>query len=221
MFERFTDRARGAVDAAQVQARDWGHGWVGTEHLLWGLADGDGLAARSLSQLGFDRPRFERAVLDEVGKFGPAVPGHIPFTPRIKSALAASLRIALGMSHNYIGTEHLLIALLEDDSSLATKLLAEQGVSASTVTPVVTALLSGIAADQVTSAGTSDANSAEPLEHVQMQSTTAVAHCPGCGQPLASNLGAEVIPSVGDVERSFTVAFCRACGHVLAVLPED
>jgi ATP-dependent Clp protease ATP-binding subunit ClpC len=219
MYERFTDRARAAVTGAEAYARRLGHTWVGTEHLLLGLSDGDGVAARALSRVGFDRARFEQAVVDQVGRDHLAVSTHIPFTPRVKKALEASLRQALAMGHNYIGTEHVVLGLLEDDSSLATKLVAEQGISATTVRAAVVDLLVGMkpTSEQATTA----AVTAEPADlFLAALPDAEVARCPGCRQPLAPNLGADVMPSVGELERLFTVAYCRACGHVLAVLPD-
>jgi ATP-dependent Clp protease ATP-binding subunit ClpC len=223
MYERFTDRARAAVAGAEGHARRLGHTWVGTEHLLLGLSDGDGVAARALSQVAFDRARFEQAVVDQLGRDHLAVSSHVPFTPRVKKALEASLRQALALGHNYIGTEHLVLGLLEDDSSLATKLVAEQGISATTVRAAVIDLL--VRMSPTSEQATSPAVNADPPEprdlFVAAVPDAEVARCPGCREPLTPNLGADVMPSVGELERVFTVAYCRACGHVLAVLPDD
>ena len=226
MFERFTDRARTAVAAAQQHPRRLGHTYVGTEHLLLGLSEGDGVAARALQRTGFDRDRFEGAVVESVGRGeGSDAPGaSLPFTPRARRALEESLRQSLTMGHDYIGTEHVLLGLLDDDGSLATKLLAEQGVTAATVRPVVVQLLieAGAAMPAAAGAGTGaeTATGAAPDPVGAAATGNAPARCPGCHLPLAGNLGAELIASVGEVERPFTVAHCRGCGHVLAVLPD-
>jgi ATP-dependent Clp protease ATP-binding subunit ClpC len=215
MFERFTDPARVALTAAQEHARRLDHGYVGTEHLLLGLSEGDGVGARALAQAGFDRGRFEEAVLEEVGRGAAmAIPG-LPFTPRAKQVLQAALGQSLRMGHDYVGTEHLVIGLLQDDSSLATKLVAEQGISAPAIEAAVIVLLTRI---RTTTRQPSD----EPAEPIPTRPPdTVAARCPRCDEPLAATLGTELIPSIGDVERPFTVAHCRACGHVLAVLPDD
>lgn len=223
MYEQFTDRARAAVTGAQAHARRLGHAYVGTEHLLLGLSEGDGVAARALAAVGLDRAQFEQAVLDEVGQGHLAGSGHIPFTPRIKKALAASLGHSLSMRHSYIGTEHILLGLLEDDSSLATKLAAEQGISATNVKAAVIDLLARTptTSEPVNVTSAVDDERTGPAEPLQTRPpATGLPRCPDCREPLAPNLGAEVMCSIGEVERQFTVAYCRACGHVLAVAPE-
>ena len=224
MFELFTERARTAAMGAQTQSRRLGHPYTGTEHLLLALSEGDGVAARALIQVGFDRDRFERAVLDQIGSMLAVGVGHIPFTPRVKNALGASLERSLSMGHNYIGTEHILLTLLDDDSSLATKLVAEQGVSVPTVTAAVIGLLTELQTLNGRSATTSPAEAGATTIAGQIPTTpspTETARCPGCREPLVANLGADVMPSVGEVQRPFTVTYCRACGHLLAIFPDD
>jgi ATP-dependent Clp protease ATP-binding subunit ClpC len=111
MFERFTDRARQVAIDAQVSARRLGHGYVGTEHILLGLLQGDGVAARVLGGLGV------------TAVFG----GHIPFTPRAKKVLELSLREALALKHKYIGTEHILLGLVREGEGLAMLVLVRLG----------------------------------------------------------------------------------------------
>jgi ATP-dependent Clp protease ATP-binding subunit ClpA len=172
MFERFTDRARQVAVGAQTEARRLGHGWVGTEHLLLGLLQGDGIAARVLGGLGVTAAAVEREVLAEVGRgplgagdaealgaigidldevrrrveasFGPGalhwrpgrrhqprrppmLGGHIPFSPRAKKVLELSLREALALKHNYIGTEHILLGLVREGEGLAMLVLTRLG----------------------------------------------------------------------------------------------
>lgn len=227
MFERFTDRARMAVTSAQEEAQSLRHCYVGTEHLLLALSAGEGVGARALLQVGFDRARFEEAVLDVVGRGHTAPPLYIPFTPRAKKALEEGLRRCLAWDHKAIGTEHLVIGLLRDDTSLATKLLAEQSISLTKVEAAVVQLLTerGMPINtphQSARTATIDRQVEEatapfptgPLE-------TQMARCPNCSEPLAGNLAADIIPSVGEIERTFAVAYCRGCGHTLAILPED
>jgi ATP-dependent Clp protease ATP-binding subunit ClpC len=113
MFERFTDRARRVVVLAQEHARMLNHNRIGTEHLLLGLLhEGEGVAATALDSLGIDRAYVEQRVVETIGRGAEAPSGHIPFTPAAKKALERSLREALGLGHNYIGTEHLLLGLI-------------------------------------------------------------------------------------------------------------
>jgi ATP-dependent Clp protease ATP-binding subunit ClpC len=222
MFERFTDRARIAVHGAQDHAHRLGHPYIGTEHLLLALADGDGVAARALTQVGFDRRRFEQAVLEEVGRKIVAGGAALPHTPRVKKALEVSLHQSLAMGHDYIGTEHILLGLLEDDGALATKLVVEQGILTPAVQAAIARLLVNLQQADWSTATSAAAGGAESVEALQATApSTTAARCPGCREPLAPNLGADVIASVGEVERAFTVAYCRACGHILAVLPDD
>ncbi len=197
MFERFTDRARQVVTTAQGEARDLGHGYIGTEHLLLALiGQGDGVAARVLDSAGVSADAVRADVLEIVGQgqpgpgdlvapadaealraigidvdsirerieesFGPGalevarrsrrrrrlqlrrprrhgtpcsgsvwpigVGGHIPFTPRSKKVLELSLREAIHLRHNYIGTEHILLGLLREGEGLAAMVLVKQGL---------------------------------------------------------------------------------------------
>jgi hypothetical protein len=128
MFERFTDRARNAVQFAQDEARLLRHGHVGTEHLLLGLIhEGHGVGARALEAFGVSLEEVRARVLEIVPKGEQAPTGHIPFTPRSKKVLELSLREALQLSHNYIGTEHILLGLVREHDGVAAQVLAEQG----------------------------------------------------------------------------------------------
>ncbi len=126
MFERFTDRARHAVVLAQEEARQLHHNYIGTEHILLGLlGETDGLAARALSGFGLSLPgaREEVAAIVKRGKTAPS--GHIPFTPRAKKSLELSLREALQLHHNYIGTEHILLGLIREGEGVAAQVLRQ------------------------------------------------------------------------------------------------
>jgi ATP-dependent Clp protease ATP-binding subunit ClpA len=173
MFERFTDRARNVAVEAQVAARRLHHGYVGTEHLLLALLQGDGIAARVLGGLGITAAAVEREVVAEVGRgplgehdaealgaigidleevrrrveasFGPGAlsrrpgrgcrrgrrlplaGGHVPFSPRAKKVLELSLREALALKHNYIGTEHILLGVVREGEGLAMLVLTRLG----------------------------------------------------------------------------------------------
>ena len=127
MFERFTNRARRVVVLAQEQARDLNHNYIGTEHLLLGLAkEDDGIAGRVLAAHGMPYEVVRQDVIDKVkiGK-GDSPSGHIPFTPRAKKTLELSLREALQLNHNYIGTEHLLLGLIKEGDGVAAQVLSK------------------------------------------------------------------------------------------------
>ncbi|MEU8664859.1 Clp protease N-terminal domain-containing protein, partial [Actinoplanes philippinensis] len=142
MFERFTDRARRVVVLAQEEARMLDHHHIGTEHLLLGLArEGEGVTALGLS------PEAIRRAVEEVIGHGREIPGgqHIPFTPRAKKVLELSLREALQLGHNYIGTEHLLLGLLREGEGVAAQVLVKLGADRETVRQRVIRQLSGSA----------------------------------------------------------------------------
>jgi Clp amino terminal domain, pathogenicity island component len=128
MFERFTDRARRVVVLAQDEARMLNHNYIGTEHLLLGLIhEGEGVAAKALTSLGISLEAVRHQVEEIIGQ-GPASPsGHIPFTPRAKKVLELSLREALQLGHNYIGTEHILLGLLREGDGVAAQVLVGLG----------------------------------------------------------------------------------------------
>src|SRR5262245_30128608 len=129
MFERFTDRARTVIVLAQEEARALGHNYIGTEHLLLGLsAEGDGVGARVLAEAGLSPEILRADVLRIIGDVAGAPEGQIPFTPRAKKVLEYSLREALKLSHNYIGTEHLLIAIVTEGEGVAAQILASHGL---------------------------------------------------------------------------------------------
>jgi ATP-dependent Clp protease ATP-binding subunit ClpC len=135
VFERFTERARQVVVLAQEEARGLGHDFVGTEHLLLGLIrEEKGLAAHVLESLGVTVAETRASVERIVGRGQPAASiGQIPFTQGAKRALELALREALGLGHNYIGTEHVLLGLLRVDEGPASEILGELGTDAETV----------------------------------------------------------------------------------------
>ncbi|NUW32224.1 hypothetical protein HTZ77_12375 [Nonomuraea sp. SMC257] len=131
MFERFSDRARRVVVLAQEEARMLNHNYIGTEHILLGLlhaGDGEDVAARALEGFGVELGPMRRYVEQQVGRGTKGPPGHIPFTPRAKKVLELSLREALQLRHNYIGTEHILLGLVRESDGLAAQALLDAGV---------------------------------------------------------------------------------------------
>ena len=144
MFERFTDRARRVVVLAQDEARGLKHNYIGTEHLLLGLiTEGEGVAAKALETMGIKGDAVRKSVIEIIGEGEKPVEGHIPFTPRAKRVFELSLREALQLGHNYIGTEHLLLGLLKEGEGVAAQVLTKQGADLAQVRQTVIQMLSG------------------------------------------------------------------------------
>ena len=144
MFERFTDRARRVVVLAQEEARLLNHSYIGTEHILLGLIhEGEGVAAKALESLSISLDAVRAQVEEIIGQGGSSPSGHIPFTPRAKKVLELSLREALQLGHNYIGTEHILLGLLREGEGVATQVLVKLGADLGKVRQQVIQLLSG------------------------------------------------------------------------------
>src|SRR5579884_2732311 len=146
VFERFTDRARRVVVLAQEEARLLNHNYIGTEHILLGLIhEGEGVAAKALESLGISLEAVRAQVEEIIGQGGSSPSGHIPFTPRAKKVLELSLREALQLGHNYIGTEHILLGLIREGEGVAAQVLVKLGADLSRVRQQVIQLLSGYA----------------------------------------------------------------------------
>ena len=144
MFERFTDRARRVVVLAQEEARLLNHNYIGTEHILLGLIhEGEGVAAKALESLSISLEGVRAQVEEIIGQGGSSPSGHIPFTPRAKKVLELSLREALQLGHNYIGTEHILLGLIREGEGVAAQVLVKLGADLSRVRQQVIQLLSG------------------------------------------------------------------------------
>src|SRR5687767_7956601 len=128
MFERFTDRARRVVVLAQEEARMLDHNYIGTEHILLGLIhEGEGVAATALEALGISLAEVRSDVESTIGRGDQAPRVHIPFTPRAKKVLELSLREALQLGHNYIGTEHILLGLVREGEGVGAQVLIKRG----------------------------------------------------------------------------------------------
>jgi len=142
MFERFTDRARRVVVLAQEEARILNHNYIGTEHILLGLLhEGQGVAGKALESLGVHLEAVRQQVEQIIGKGQQAQTGHIPFTPRAKKVLELSLREALQLGHDYIGTEHILLGLLSEGEGVAAQVLVRLGADLKRVRQQVIQLL--------------------------------------------------------------------------------
>ena len=162
MFERFTDRARRVVVLAQEEARLLNHNYIGTEHILLGLIhEGEGVAAKALESLGISLEAVRAQVEEIIGHGGQAPSGHIPFTPRAKKVLELSLREALQLGHNYIGTEHILLGLIREGEGVAAQVLVKLGADLSRVRQQVIQLLSGYAGSKETGGAPTGGGSTE------------------------------------------------------------
>jgi ATP-dependent Clp protease ATP-binding subunit ClpC len=154
MFERFTDRARRVVVLAQEEARMLNHNYIGTEHILLGLIhEGEGVAAKALESLGISLEAVREQVEEIIGQGQQAPSGHIPFTPRAKKVLELSLREALQLGHNYIGTEHILLGLIREGEGVAAQVLVKLGADLNRVRQQVIQLLSGYQGKEPATAG--------------------------------------------------------------------
>ncbi len=141
MFQRFTDRARKVVVEAQEQARNLGHPNIEPAHLLLALfREPEGLAALALARLNVTYDQVLEQVVARTPRTDDARVGHIPFTENAKALLKAALDEAVGLGHNYIGTEHLLLAVHHEESETAARILTELGADDAAVRAAVTAV---------------------------------------------------------------------------------
>jgi hypothetical protein len=141
-FERFTERARKVLSQSEDEAHRLGHGFVGTEHILLALVEGnDGLGVRVLDDAGISKPLVEERILALIKRGTAAEEENVPFTPRAKAALRSAAEEALRLGHNYVGTEHLLLGLLSDEDSVAAKVLRDLDASYDVIRDRTLALL--------------------------------------------------------------------------------
>src|SRR5690349_17564631 len=141
MFERFTNRARHVVVLSQEEARLMSHNYIGTEHVLLGLlGEPDSIGGQVLASFGLTRDGVREEVVERIGRGKTAPSGHIPFTPRAKKTLELSLREALAIKHNYIGTEHILLGLIREGEGVAAQILRNHADLADIRAAVLTAV---------------------------------------------------------------------------------
>jgi ATP-dependent Clp protease ATP-binding subunit ClpA len=149
MFERFSDRARRAVVSAQEEARRLQHNYIGTEHLLLGLlAVQGGVAFKVLERFGISQDGVREEVVTLIGRGSTPLSGHIPFTPRAKKTLELSLREALQLNHNYIGTEHILLGLIREGEGVAAQIITGHGADLDSVSRAVVEMLHAYSAQR-------------------------------------------------------------------------
>lgn len=144
MFERFTERSRRVMVLAQEEARILNHNFIGSEHLLLGLIhEGEGVAAKALERFGITLEAVREQVEQSMGSQTIPVGGSPPFTPRAKKILELSLREALQLGHNYIGTEHILLGLVREGEGVAARIIVDLGADLARVRQQVIESLSG------------------------------------------------------------------------------
>jgi thiamine-phosphate pyrophosphorylase len=142
-YERFTDRARKVIDLANQEAQRWNHEYIGTEHVLIGLVkEGAGVAANVLKNLDVDLKKLRREVEKFVHSGAEMVTmGKLPLTPRVKKALELAAKEAKKLGHNYIGTEHILLGLLQEQDGIAAQVLVRLGLTLKEIRREVLAIL--------------------------------------------------------------------------------
>jgi ATP-dependent Clp protease ATP-binding subunit ClpC len=216
VFERFTDRARRVVVLAQEESRLLNHDYIGTEHLLLGLIrEGEGVAAQVLESMDISLAVVRQQVEEIIGRGGKAGPtGHIPFTPRAKKVMELSLREALRLGHNYIGTEHILLGLIREGEGVAAQVLQKMGADLNGVRQAVVEVLGGrgLKAEP----GALEAFSVETPEEGQ-----AGPRCPRCGSDLAVYATYRSITVPDEDEsggRKILFVFCKSCSYTLGTV---
>ena len=158
-FSRFTPRARHAIVLAQKAAAETAHNYIGTEHLLIGILDeGGNLGRRVLETLDIEIDDLRAELLASMGPAAEPGPEKLPFTRLLKSSLEAAAREALGLGHNYVGCEHLLLGLLATEDGLASQVLRRMGIDLRTTKRAVVAALAGFVQARETLGVTGDTN---------------------------------------------------------------
>ena len=153
-FGRFAGRGRTVIVLALEEARMLNHDSIGTEHILLGLIrEGEGVAAQALESLGIDLEAVRQQVVEITGQGEQAPPEHIPFTARAKRVLELSLREAMQLGHNYIGTEHILLGLIREGDGVAAQVLVRLGADLNQVRHQVIQLLAAAPPAGVTGTG--------------------------------------------------------------------
>jgi ATP-dependent Clp protease ATP-binding subunit ClpA len=230
VFERFTDRARRVVVLAAEESRLLNHRHIGTEHILLGLIhEGEGVAAQVLVSLGIPLERARREVEAMVGAGGHAPSGHIPFTPRAKKVLELSLREALRLGHNYIGTEHLLLGVLREGEGVAAQVLLRLGGDLERVAREVVEQIEPGVADTPSGERIEWPAEMSEQEVVGRTGTSGVSHfrgvagsldspvCPRCqgGLERTARIAVFDVPDASGETRPIRFVFCSACGEAL------
>jgi ATP-dependent Clp protease ATP-binding subunit ClpA len=226
MFERFTERARRVVVLAQEESREMGHDHIGTEHLLLALIrEEDGIAGQALGEVGITLDAARKQVEAAIGRGEPEPKRrsgkrwrrHVPFTARAKKTMELALRESLGLGHNYIGTEHLLLGLLSLGEGAGSETLAHLGADPVQLRESVLKL-----ARTRPEAATPTVEFREAEFEVRgLTADVASPRCPTCRSDLAEAAAVRTMDlPLHEAEGTRTVAFafCRRCGSSLGIL---
>ena len=226
VFQRFTSQARKVMILAPEEARLLGHSFIGTEHILLGLLrEGEGLAAQALELSGVSLVPLREKVRETVGAVDTAPSGSPPFTPRAKKVLELSLREALRLGDSHIGTEHLLLGLIQEGNGVATTLLVALGVSPSRVRQQVMWLLSS-QRNEMEGEGRERGGSAA-TSFGEDPSTVSGPRCPRCRVDVSEAVRYRTITATSDVDDDarepmmIDVLYCGECGTTLEFLRPD
>lgn len=228
MFERFTDRARNVIRVAHLEARALGHPTTGPEHLLIALAaDAQGLAGRYLTSVGLTVDTIRARVADLAGRGPQTTKRHTPMAKATKKVMEHSLREALKLGHNYIGTEHMILALLQEDHGVAGQILREGDLAYDDARALIVSLLQSRSVEglkKVAGAGT-DLHTKE-LRARSVAKPDAAPSCPSCKSSLERSLRYRIIDVAeqdGDGRALVMLVFCSSCGHTVdsLIAPEE
>ena len=200
------------------------HNYIGTEHILLGLAgEGGGVAAKALESLNISLEAVRQQVEEIIGQGQAAPTGHIPFTPRTKKVLELSLREALQLGHNYIGTEHILLGLIREGEGVAAQVLQKLGADLNRVRQTVIQLLSGYTGGEAAAAGSGAESTALMSEVAPLRSAVRAEDfptCPVCFASLAETIATKTLElKVGDEATMVKMAYCNRCGTALGTIP--
>ena len=206
------------------------HNYIGTEHILLGLVrERDGVAAKALDSLNIRLDAVRREVEDVIGQGQATRTGHIPFTPRAKKVLELSLREALQLGHNYIGTEHILLGLIREGEGVAAQVLQKLGADLDRVRRTVIQLLSGyaVAAEvrEVEGGAEMEVGAEKEVELATETAPIAVPSaedapmCPNCFAALDETLALKKVETASESEHlSVKIAYCNRCGVALGAV---
>ena len=197
------------------------HNYIGTEHILLGLLrEEEGVAAKALTSLGVSLEVVRRDVGEIVGQGSEIPRGHIPFTPRAKKVLELSLREALQLGHNYIGTEHILLGLIREGEGVAAQVLKKLGADLNRVRQTVVQLLSGYVEVAGSSGAEAVGDFTEGVSPTPEPLGDDAPTCPNCFGALDETLAVRVMETTAEGEPlSVRIAYCSRCGVALGALP--